>query len=336
MVDASPSNTSAIFRDHGYVVLRNLLPPALVDELHLAVSHYVAQRGPRALPMSRAFALRDEGYDPVFISDVRSEPALSNAYTLAAGSPLLRATLSDVFNGRRAAFLGRNEIVVNRLLNWHRDMLDGELGAYTAGMDPWSSSSSYSIVAVAIFLQDHMTDRLGLVLQPGTHRHERASRRRGVTISSRRGDAIIFDTRLWHRSGQLLAATVLERTLKHESHSRRSAAAPRGDTSTRPSLSRRLPSEKLRALLTLSYGVRGSAFSAAHEDAMRMRYRLLTDPALCNITLGLRTRPRSTTPPAEHAAAVLCVRSAVANDMRARARNRSTRGTVGAPYKSFM
>lgn len=108
---------------------------------------------------------------------------------------------------------------------------------------------------------------------------------------------ILFDTRLWHRSGVQFRVREHDKVLRQEEM-------------------RRGPLEmKHRMLLTLSYGVGGSRFSRAHEHAMSMRNRLLTDPGLCNLSLGLSTRHARRDQPSQ-AATSLCVRHTIEEDIR--------------------
>ena len=69
-----------------------------------------------------------------------------------------------------------------------------------------------------------------------------------------------------------------------------------------------------RKLLTLSYGA-PSAFSDAHERAMAMRNRLLTDGTLCNRSLGLQASGKTKT---QWRFERRCVNRAVADDLRRR------------------
>lgn len=313
------------FQRDGFVVLRDLLPAALVRAFAASASHYLTQRGPRVLDMRRVFPSSFWG-GGTYVGDVRTDVWLRPLFQLVHGSARLQSALAAVLGGP-ARFLHRNELVADRLLSWHRDRLDGELLAFTGGLDPWddangTASARYAIVAVGLFLQDHANDSLGLVVQPGTHanaigqpphcvarasqlvgrlnampntstagtRREAASasarcaREAAVTVRTRLGDAVIFDTRAVHRSGTSAAA----RALKARAH--RAMPAPR---TAAPSAgpARGGDGDGYRMLMTLSYGASGPCVHCdAHARALRLRNRLLTDASLCNLTLGTGSR----------------------------------------------
>jgi len=167
---------------------------------------------------------------------------------------------------------------------------------------------------------------LGLAVHPGTHRRAATTppRKGGLTLDSRRGDAIIFDTRLWHRSGHQFSADKAAKQLRAHK-----ADAPPADTAKRSSV-------PMRSLLTLSYGVlseHGSGrhphpnlFSIAHAKAIRMRNQLVTNRVPgCNVTLPqaalalgtVRTRPNDRS--AMENEALRCVRRAIDADIQASA-----------------
>jgi hypothetical protein len=310
-------------------VLRDLLPSRMVGELAEAVDHYVMQRGARVTNMSKApivlpppmQSVRETTHTSWFIADPRSapdEPALRHLVASVDANARLRATLSEILGSERVRFLGRNELLVNRLLSWHRDMLDGALAAYTRHLNPWRLSDGYSILAVVLFLQDHSKDRMGLVVKPGTHTLEAinaTSHPGGVVIGSGLGDAIVFDTRLWHRSGHSQVAIrhgYRMHWLERASHA--------------PSKATRRLAPRHRALLTVSYGLPGSAFARAHEAAMAMRYKLLTDARVCNATRERASR-------IEWAKVGRCVKRVVARDVRAQTHAQSrTEGPAGVAY----
>ena len=103
---------------------------------------------------------------------------------------------------------------------------------------------------------------LRLVLKPGTHTSEAATSRDGVALATRLGDAVIFDTRLWHRP--VVPGHPQDRQLHH-------AESRRHEHDSRQPKQRRQRAPKRRALLTLSYGL-GSALDAR----TRPRWRYVT------------------------------------------------------------
>jgi len=228
-VGAACANESARFREYGYMVLRGLLQPAQVAALSDALALYVERRGSRVFNLSDVFLVSEtKPRCSWFIPDIRSEPGpLADLFTLVDRSPQLRGTLETLLGGGAVRFLGRNEVLINRFLPWHRDKLDGALAAYTRAMDPWRSG--YPVVTVGLFLQDHARDRLGLVVQPGTHRVRADGpyppNHTHRVISSQLGDALVWDTRLWHRSGVESWSELAERRLKRAEHGSCSTAA---------------------------------------------------------------------------------------------------------------
>ena len=138
------------FHDRGYLVLHGLLPAAVVSELHSAAERYIQQRGPRLLNVTTVFGKNVDDYSSFYIPDIRSEPPLRHLFQMCDESQRLQSALSEIL-GKGVRFLGRNELVINHFLSWHRDMLQGDLMAYTRDLDPWLDS--YQIVAVSVFLQ---------------------------------------------------------------------------------------------------------------------------------------------------------------------------------------
>ena len=322
---------AAEFHVNGYTLLPNVIPAALVKELSRKTDEYIQQRGPRLRNMATLGlgSKADNTARSWILVDVQNDEELRPLFTACDREPRLRRMLSLILR-RPVRFLQRNEVVVNQRLTWHRDALQGELGAYTRHLPAFSEHDRHvhPIVAVGVFLESHVNDSMGLVVKPGSHLSERAEgycprrlmpthaaaflrdgatakppaastgsqhidaamelacRRDGVVLPSGLGDALLFDTRVQHRSGRdgwsVRVQRMWEKQVKHRN----------------------------RKLLTLSYGA-PSAFSDAHERAVGMRNRLLTEKGLCNLTLGLPTR-FGDAPVADRE----CVRRAVRDDLR--------------------
>lgn len=278
----------ATLQRDGYTVLRRLLPPEVVDDFGARVDRYVQQRGPRLRRMA------DIGWstrkDALYLPDVQSEPTLRPLFTECNRRLQSHTALTELFAPRPVRFLQRNEININHMLPWHRDGVQGELAAYTLALKPWSEQrGGHPIVGVALFLEDHHNDSMAMLIRRGSHKVAMADSNYGeeATVHTRRGDAIIFDTRAWHRSGK-------------------------GGGGAGQRFARWQSARGHRKLLTLSYGA-PSAFADAHERAMRMRNRLLSEPSLCNLSLGIAVRG---VPPATAELQRACVRRAVQGELR--------------------
>jgi len=301
------AGAAACYKKHGYTIVRGLWRRAVVADLqervHRLLDEYALDPQPRGsstglLKVRAVFGSRF-AEDAAYIAHVREHPRLRRLFEASDASPQLQHFLQLVLRSGNIRFLQRNELLMNHRLTWHRDALQSHLRAYTNTLDPWlvhgRPTQNYTrqhpirpIATVAIFLEDHVDDRMGLAFSDSSHvdtdspmpappgrcsgappaahngrGYNRTWRecQKHVVVSSRAGDAVVFDTLTWHRSGMTL-----------------------WNSSFRADGSWRTGPQHRRLLLTLSYGA-PSAFSDAYEHAMRMRNRLLTDASLCKLTL---------------------------------------------------
>ncbi len=132
-------------------------------------------------------------------------------------STLLAAHLGPDFY-----LLERSEIYVARHNSWHTDQLYGPLLAYEKHLDRsrqvdgvfWDAENGElprgsAILTVAFYFRDHDEDGQGLTVIPYSHANQtewarvdrllQANRLRGERVSTRAGDAVVFDSRLFHR-----------------------------------------------------------------------------------------------------------------------------------------
>ena len=111
----------------GFIVLRELLPPGVIDEMSASVNKYIASRG----PLLRAY---DSGY---LLPGIDRDPALCHLFQWVHRNPKVHAALHRIWHGSRGAdhsgggyqFIGRNEVSVDRPTNWHLDGFGWEVCA---------------------------------------------------------------------------------------------------------------------------------------------------------------------------------------------------------------
>lgn len=115
--------------------------------------------------------------------------------------PKINAILKDIFNGNNFRFCHHNDIGVNRIVEWHKDKLNGPYASYET-IDIWSTTESgeqHEIVKVLIYLEDHANDSDGLKLVPGSHLQREVDPKGFIQLRPKLGDVIIFDQRITHR-----------------------------------------------------------------------------------------------------------------------------------------
>eukprot|EP00966_Prymnesium_polylepis_P184552 4277304-Prymnesium_polylepis.1 len=189
------------YATHGFLVLRGVLPPPLVDAMAARVNAYIAGRGQYCRPY-------DSGY---LLAGIERDPELAPVLDWVRTSPRLHAALQRVWHGggaKRAGttyrFISRSEVSVNRPRNWHLDHFGYESFA--------PKRTVHALLNVGVYLQDH-SETVALRVRPGSHAraangpHCLARASRGPerapeqSLHPAKGDAVIWAFSLWHASG---------------------------------------------------------------------------------------------------------------------------------------
>lgn len=263
MVEEQAASTFFNVGSRGYMMLPGLMAPSEVDSLAQQVDQYIASGG----RMLRPYGLGNRG--GWYVADFQL--ALPRVYAALHGRRRLHAALSDIFGGPRYRVLARNDLYTDLHTDWHLDKLSGPFTKYL-GPDRcamWKrkadgDDAGYRILTVGLYLEDHSadTDDRALTVAPYSQ-HNACYRRPYANYTTarahpRKGDAVVFDTRISHR-GQAKAYANFERNV----------AQPH------------------RTLLTLNYGLHGE-FSDGYDRGFAMRNLVLNNVSACGGKLDVR------------------------------------------------
>jgi len=97
-------------------------------------------------------------------------------------------------------FCSHNDIGINRITGWHKDVLNNQYKIYET-ISPFieHENQKHNIVKVCIYLQDHREDGHALKVIPRSHIHQDLFKyKNAVQLRPRIGDIIIFDQRITH------------------------------------------------------------------------------------------------------------------------------------------
>ena len=204
----------------GYAVINELLTAAEVEWAEGLISD--------AINRNQAF---DDGPAGVKFPDAAMHAEFKPLLDLLLGRPRLHAHLRSAFQEKPFHFANMSDIQVNSSIPWHRDLCHKKNRQFQR-LDPWATgpnSERYAMFRLILYLQDHTAeDDEGLSLVAGSHlarpqgcscglaekqwRVERQceappppSRENrehaSYKISTRAGDAVLFDMRAIHKGG---------------------------------------------------------------------------------------------------------------------------------------
>ena len=255
LADHHAANLSA----NGYTVLRSLLTEAEVDAVAAAVDRFVAVSG---VNQQTSRVVQDAKWGGLSCFDFRSVPALGWIFSVVTRKALLQDTMAAAARaagGTGYRFMSRNEVNVDRSIGWHRDTLGGPIGKlFSLGADGaqrWGTTRKGErrgpLYNLAVYLQDHQLPSAppALVLSPGSH-----SRVEGnghpVSLHPRKGDAVIFNFRVSHRSGNVPVGQSVEALLGGAKH---------------------------RSMLNIGYGLANNRLVDWYERGFDLRNRIYAD-----------------------------------------------------------
>ena len=186
----------------GFVVLQDLLPEKLIDRFAADANDYIARKG-------RLLTWQDPSHctPGYLVPALPREPELAHLFELLHGNQQLHEALAHVFHSPRPPMrsnyrlMKRSELTIDRSRPWHQDGL-----AFTPTYGDQNLVAS-TLLNVAVYLQDSITVP-SLEIVPGGHAapcepgsaYDRPS---SYKLFTRRGDAVIFNFRNRHRSGDM-------------------------------------------------------------------------------------------------------------------------------------
>ncbi len=196
----------------GFAVIPSVVPrDRALEVARFIEEHVVAQSARYAAKMGGATV---GGW---YIADCFRVPELAHLFDEVTADPRLRKFLAAQL-GDDFYLLERSEMYIGRAVPWHFDAIYSSIsmfGAHLGGVvhdaeSSWSSLPMRSkTVTVAIYFRDHDKDGKGLTVIPYSHLKSTARARteelayagklKGEHVSTRAGDAVVFDSLLLHR-----------------------------------------------------------------------------------------------------------------------------------------
>lgn len=184
----------------GYTILKKVIPAEDIANARKTVLDYMKTHA--CLENASGWVL------PLFIEhpELQSIAAFKDL-------PAVQTALKEAVDGAPIRFCNHSDIGVNRIVNWHKDVLrDNDYARYQKE-DPWGESPPYRIYKVAVYLQDHTTTNDCLQVVPGSHLNPRVISAVGIHLHPAAGDILIFDQRITHRGTATAAPTGAERIM---------------------------------------------------------------------------------------------------------------------------
>lgn len=184
------------FEEDGYLIVKNAIPPELVEKATAALDRLAAEERDRlALGPDEAMNILDFiGYDRVFLDLLDYPTTFAKVWGILGWNIQLYHSHTIVTPPNAVSGPGQKG------LNWHKDSgrLNNELDS-----DPQPRIS----LKIAFFLTD--TSELGranLYVIPGSHLlnklpvDDEKKPKGGIAVLAKPGDAVFFDRRIWHAS----------------------------------------------------------------------------------------------------------------------------------------
>ena len=180
------------FRELGYVTVHDVFTPAEIDELR-----------DRILAQSTVGIFHSLGWSVV---DFMNRPSFEFLHSLPR-RPSLLAALSQLFGPRSFRYCSHNDIGIDRIVGWHKDLLNGIFSQFqrTPLWKPRTTSQGsddgHLIVKALIYLQDHSEDDDALRVVDGSHRVSQTRTPAQLVRQLRppKGSVVIFEQRITHR-----------------------------------------------------------------------------------------------------------------------------------------
>lgn len=174
---------------NGYTIAKSVIPTEMIEDCRKEVLDYI-----RA---NKTLINANGNFIPDFV-DVSGLQLTANLRNL----PQVHQILSELFQGVPYRFCGHSDVAVNRVVSgWHKDILNGPYVRFQK-LDPWSPAPNgdlYTILKVAVYLEDHSNNMDGLQVVPGSHLKRGLETGGAIRLKPVVGDVIFFDQRITHR-----------------------------------------------------------------------------------------------------------------------------------------
>lgn len=178
---------NSLLEENGFVIIENLYSKDQIDKMREISLDFFSSGG--GFDNSGGIA------KPGWIE----ESALSSLYELC-GVDSLALKISKIVK-EEVSFVGHNDLHMNRSVGWHKDRLNGKARCFEKN-SPWDivNGQTMKIFKLNIYLQDHSKDEDGLCVRVGSHKVESMSFGEKMFLCPKKGDAVLFDQRITHRS----------------------------------------------------------------------------------------------------------------------------------------
>ncbi len=199
-IQTTPYNPQQLLQDmerDGFILLRNVLTSDEIDKMRSAIYEYLNNND-----------IAHKG----FLGDKKSgrwSLVQPDALNLIPDMRwiLRNSLIKDVMTlllGETPAYCHHSDAHFNWIGGWHRDSIaKASYFDFCANNDIFSeeATTGYRVYKVAIYFQDHTQNKGGLNVCPGSHRCDgpKTDFPNEQHIDTRKGDVIIFNTKLYHR-----------------------------------------------------------------------------------------------------------------------------------------
>ncbi len=171
---------------NGFFIVKNVFSESEIDNFKNVIMNYVKKN--KTMANAQGVAIPDF----IKISELKDVSDIKD-------NKKINDILSEIFDNDYR-FCSHNDIGINRLVDWHKDKLNGKYSKYQTH-DIWSEvdGKKHEIVKVLLYLQDHSNNNDGLKIIPGSHLSRKIEKKNVHQLNPGLGDVIIFDQRITHR-----------------------------------------------------------------------------------------------------------------------------------------
>ena len=191
-----PSVNTSHFHHHGYVIVDDVFASEYIDWMRQKILQLQANESTHFKPW-----FVPESVDPgVTIPNFLARPSFNFMHDLPS-APQLLAVLRTVFGGSRFRYCSHNDIGIDRIVGWHKDVLNDQYKKYQS-LPLWETNApegGHFIVKALVYLQDHTKDDDALVLVPGSHTTPSMDTEGHITLHPKKGSVVVFEQRATHR-----------------------------------------------------------------------------------------------------------------------------------------
>ena len=205
----APFVNTSHFDSQGYVIVEDVFPPDFIDALRAKIVKLKGNESTHFKPWFVPTAV-DPG---VTIPNFMARPAFNFMHDLPSHPAILKV-LRSIFGGHRFRYCSHNDIGIDRIVGWHKDVLNDQYKHFQS-LPLWQQTpqdGGHFIVKTLLYLQDHTSDDDALILVPGSHRTPSMQTGGHTTLHPKKGSVVVFEQRSTHRGRYWDPA----RYMKHE------------------------------------------------------------------------------------------------------------------------